>query len=326
MAELGLIIPGLTGVAGTALSPRVRAWLARARALPALPGGLDAVLAGCAAPALDARAVPAAAPLKALGDGVAAADAGAGELRELALVEPVSLAVHTDHVTVAGAPAPPLAPDDAAALADALGTLWAEDGLEIEVAAPSRWYLCGPGVAAMAAGIAPVVECLGARFDQALLPSQAHIRLRRLLTEAQMLFHAHAVNARREAAGQPPIDGVWLSGGGRQVGSLTCEAQLFAAAPLAMGLMRLAGRAVQPAPQDFAALLEDWPADTHTCWVLLPPADEAALERLEHDWLRPAWRALARGRLAGLAWRDETGRGGRMGRRDRLRWWVRRWP
>lgn len=326
MAELGLIIPGVTGVAGEALSPRVRAWLARARTLPALSRGLDAVLAGCAAPAPDLREVPAAAPLKALGDGVAAADAGAGELTELALLEPVSLAVHTDHVTVAGSPAPPLAPDDAAALADALGTLWAEDGLEIEVAAPSRWYLSGRGVADMAAGIAPVVECLGVRFDQALLPSQDHRRLRRLLTEAQMLFHVHSVNAGREAAGQPLIDGVWLSGGGRSGGALNCEAQLFAAAPLAMGLMRLAGRPVQPAPRDFASLLEHWPADTHTCWVLLPAADEAALDRLEHDWLRPAWRALGRGRLAGLAWRDETGRGGRMSRRDRLRWWVRRWP
>lgn len=320
-----MIIPGLTRAASepSGLPRRLRAWLARGQPLPVVPGGIDAVVQACAQlPPSGPDRLPAA-PLMALGEQILSVAEPGSASTEVALAEPVSLAVHTDHVTVAGMPVPVLGGDEAAALADALGTLWAAEGLAVEVATPGRWYLSGPGAAAMAAGIAPVNECLDVRFDQALLPSQDSRRLRRLLTEAQMLFHAHPVNERREAAGQARIDGLWLSGGGRCPPPTSCRAQLLATAPQARGLMRLAGRPMLSPPEDFAALAAAWPADASACWVVLSGQDEPGFPDLERDWLRPAWQALARGRLAGLAWRDETGLGGRLGRADRLRLWAR---
>lgn len=325
MAEFGLIIPGLTRAAaeGSGVPRRLRAWLARSRPLPRVSGGIDAVLQACAqgTPQADDR-LPVA-PLMALGDRVQRLEGAQWRGCEVALAEPVSLAVHTDHVTVAGPPAPVLTAEEAGALAAALGTLWAADGLAVEVAAPDRWYLFGAGAAAMAAGISPVSECLDVRFDQALLSSQDSRRLRRLLTEAQMLFHAHPVNAQREGAGQGRVDGLWLSGGGHCPPPTPCRAQLLATAPQARGLMRLAGRPPLPPPADFAALSAAWPAGESDCWVALSGQADDRFADLERAWLRPAWQALARGRLAGLSWRDETGRGGRLSRADRLRLWAR---
>lgn len=331
MAGLGLIITGLEHTPRDAwqAAPRLRALVQRARALPACPAGRTAAIhaASGARLGLDALAFG---PVSARGEGD-----GDGVLQKLslnaaiALAEPVSLEVHTDHVTLAGPVAPPLMSEEAAALVAALDELWSQEGMSLALADSGRWYLAGMEVASLAAGLADAADWRGMRLDEALARAPDRRRLGRLLTEAQMLCHQHAVNQHREAQGYMRIDGLWLSGAGVRPQAAGCSARLLADEPYARGLMRLDGHIAEGLPGDFAAALSQArDNDLRETWLCLPDVNDApdALAALEHGWVAPAWRALAGGRLATLSWRDGLGRGGRLDRLGRLRVWARRWP
>ena len=63
-----------------------------------------------------------------------------------------------------------------------------------------------------------------------------------LLTEIQMLLHAHPVNEAREARGEPAVNSLWLWGAGRAAGRGAGPlASVAADDPSALGLARLAG-------------------------------------------------------------------------------------
>lgn len=77
---------------------------------------------------------------------------------------------------------------------------------------PDCWYLQCEAVASMS------TTSLGAavgRDVRTLLPQGRNSpRWHRILTEIQMLLHAHPLNDAREARGQLPVNSVWLWGGG----------------------------------------------------------------------------------------------------------------
>jgi len=326
---LGLIITGLEHAPDDAwrVAPRLRALVQRARALPACPAGRTAAIhaASGARVAMDGLAFG---PVSALGegDGNDALQALAHDAA-IALAEPIALAVHTDHVTLAGPAQPPLAHADAAALVDGLNALWSDEGLILKLVASGCWYLAGPAAVALAGGLADAARWQDMRLDEALAASADRRGLARLLTEAQMLFHDHPVNQRREAQGQARIDGLWLSGAGIRPSAPGCTTRLLADEPYARGLMRLDGQLAEGLPEDFAAALSRArDGDARDTWLCLPGIDASpdALAALERDWVAPAWRALAGGRLAALSWRDAQGRGGRLDRLGRLRVWARR--
>lgn len=330
MTEFGLIIPTLSGLPRTALAatPRLRALLQRSRPLPMIRPGLQAVMhAASGAPvALEELA---AGPVSALGDGLVVTG-------QCALAEPLALQVHTDHVTLAGLPQPQVSVLEADALVAALNDLLGEDGLRCERVSGTRWYLHGAGMAALAGGLCPVAGLAGIRLDEAMDAAPEARRLRALLTEVQMLFYQHPVNEQREAQGLARIDGLWLSGGGAAPARIEGGAMVFSHEPFARGLMQLAGYPPGEQPQCFETAMQMCSAATgnaaRAVWVDLAPgvpalpASAEASALLERDWLRPAWRALARGEIAALCWRDHQGRGGRLTRPDRLRVWARRLP
>lgn len=333
MAGLGLIIPGLAHVPRDAwrAAPRLRALLQRARPLPACPPGRTAAIhaASGAGVALDALAFgPVCAQGEGDGDGAVPAlalDAA------MALAEPVSLAVHTDHVRFAGPLQPSLTHEEAAALVGAVNALWSDEGLSLALAHSGYWYLAGADVVALAGGLGDAMHWQGMRLDEALAVATDRRRLARLLTETQMLFHEHPVNQSREAQGWMRIDGLWLSGAGVRPPAPGCRARLLADEPYARGLMRLDGQPAARLPGDFAAALSqvlDAALDNgrRETWLCLSDIGDSAdaLAALEHDWIAPAWRALAGGRLGMLSWRDTLGRGGRLDRLGRLRVWARR--
>jgi len=142
--------------------------------------------------------------------------------------------------------------------------------------------------------------------------------LRRLMTEIQMWLHARRV---ADAA----FNALWLWGGGGTWPE-PADGELPVAAspePLVRGLWRLwSGQCIEP-PANFAAAsrlparallatlsLEDWRAQ----------GEGRPLERLDREWLAPAWRALQRGRLATLTL-NLNGELTRVTRAQRWRFW-----
>jgi hypothetical protein len=99
-----------------------------------------------------------------------------------------------------------------AALAATIAAHVRGDNMVLHTPASGRWYLhCDTAPAISTTALDDVVG----RDVQPYLPKGADaLRWHRLLTEIQMLLHAHPVNDAREAAGRLPVNSVWLWGGG----------------------------------------------------------------------------------------------------------------
>jgi hypothetical protein len=234
--------------------------------------------------------------------------------------DPVHLEFARDHLLLRPLPTPPTANEVQALLASANG-LTLDHALSF-VPCADRWFLRAPSHWDLRA------EPLAAAIDRPLqfvMPEGDAAPLwNRLLTEVQMTWHAHPLNAAREARGEPTINSVWLHGGGRwealppsRYSAVLADAAEWRGAASAAGA--IAGD-VHEAPRDGALLV----------WSdLLAP-------RLLHDW--DAWTVAAVGlsaRLADLARTaalDLVLTGGQVVRRwrvrsaDRLRFWRGRTP
>jgi hypothetical protein len=135
--------------------------------------------------------------------------------------------------------------------------------------------------------------------------------LRQLLNEAQMVLFAHPLNQRREDAGRPPINGLWLWGGGCLPARRESDLDgVWSINPLAKGLARAAGVPTHPVPVDAATLLEHAASATYHLVVLEDllgavhyenAADyRTALHELEKRWFSPLLAALKAGRIRRL--------------------------
>ncbi|HEX7116236.1 MAG TPA: hypothetical protein VF193_14000 [Steroidobacter sp.] len=118
-------------------------------------------------------------------------------------------------------------------------------------------------------------------------------RLRRLMTELQMILHEHPVNTSRARRGLPEINAIWLHG----VGSLSelperALPDAFGDELYLRGLYAVHGGEVQALPGDAAGLLAAMRKET------IAVLDTEHLDELERHWLAPLRRALGRGALA----------------------------
>ncbi|MCL2523864.1 MAG: hypothetical protein FWF20_03815 [Betaproteobacteria bacterium] len=244
---------------------------------------------------------PAFAALRLLGEKTGAAAADGHWL----CADPVHLRFHHERIILADGGAFALTEDEAKAFAAALNGEFADIG-EFHVAAARRWYLrLHPTAPAGACRhvAAPLSAVAGRRVDNA--PNEGDPTLIRWLSEAQIFLHGHPLNARREAAGQPAINSLWLWGGGRLTRP---EHSPFTAVwsndPLAIGLARATGAPTQPLPENFAALARQTPPGGHALVVLDSLLTPAIYEDGE-TW-RQAWRALETDWFAPL--RQQLGR------------------
>jgi hypothetical protein len=181
------------------------------------------------------------------------------------------------------APALGLAREEAQALAAAFNVAFAGDGVRLQVATPSRWYLWqeGDGVPWRGFDAPPLL------LDPAQRPAPPEPALRKLLSEAEMLFFAHPVNAARREQGLPLVAGLHPWGGGRL--DLPAAAADSTAAPVAgepylHGLSRL-GLLSQ----------RDGARDEAPAWPLAPEAFQAdALESIDREVIEPLLARLRR--------------------------------
>ncbi|MEW6708004.1 MAG: hypothetical protein AB1430_24420 [Pseudomonadota bacterium] len=139
-------------------------------------------------------------------DGVDTADLAWG------LLTPVHWDVGSDQVRLTDPAALALTEADSHVFFETVKPLFESEGAALLYRAPLRWYVAHESLADLPC--ASLDRAVGRNVD-AWLPKGPQARLmRRLQNEAQMLLHAHALNAERESRGQLPVNSVWLSGCG----------------------------------------------------------------------------------------------------------------
>jgi len=288
--------------------PALETLLARSRRTRRAAQSLEATLA-------DVFGQPPGAPYAAfrlLGEGHSTADttadAGAGYWL---CCDPVHLRFHQEQLILADSANFGITEGEAQALAGELNRELADFG-RFHVAAPERWYLALADSSLAAALDTPPLSAVAGRRIDRLLPATASARrLRALHNEAQMLLHAHPLNAQREDDGRLAINSLWLWGGGALPARLESDFDgVWSSNPLALGLAHAAGVPTHRLPVDAATLFEHAAPDTSQLVVvedLLAPvhyqhgeAYRNALAGLEARWFAPLRAALSGGQIAQL--------------------------
>lgn len=131
---------------------------------------------------------------------------------QLWFCEPVHFAFARDHLLVVSLADAPLDPSEAQALAADADEAARECGAVLRLLDATHWFLqVDPS---WQLDTVPLAAAIG-RSAHDVLPTGAEAaRWRKLLTEIQMRWHVHPVNAAREARGAPTVNALWLYGGG----------------------------------------------------------------------------------------------------------------
>jgi hypothetical protein len=194
-----------------------------------------------------------------------------------------------------------ITPTEAAALAGAFNETFAGDGLCLEIAAHERWYLVA-GDAEPGRRDWRGFEQPAAQLPPGERPAPPEPGLRRLLSEVELLFHAHPVNEARRARGMAAIAGLHPWGGGKMPARQPLPVTTYPAGeePYLAGLRRLGALPATDATESVrcsgAAARKGgvaWP-------VPIESMAAVSLERIEADWAVPLLAELRRGRLDGL--------------------------
>jgi hypothetical protein len=192
--ELTLVVPGLLAAAPERL--------ARERALSRIAGACEPLVVDDLDFALlrTLDLVVPVAPLAALGAGMDPAG------RYVIRADPVTMRVTHDDVRIA-ARVDDLSAREAETLVTLLDAHFAVEGLSFLAPRRDAWFAASH--AAHEIATTPLDAAVGQRLRPCLPTGADATRWRRWLTEAQMLLHGHALAAR-----DPPVNGLWFSGGG----------------------------------------------------------------------------------------------------------------
>ena len=159
-----------------------------------------------------------------------------------------------------------LTDEHARPLFDALAPYCAEDGITLRYESATRWHASGEVLRGIACAS---LDRVGGRSVEAWMtdstanPAGGKL-LKRLQSEAQMLFYTHPAHDAREEQRLHPVNGFWLSGAGAIDHPLTLQA-----AP------------AMPDPLRSAALQADW-ARWKDAWTALDNSDiQDLLERAQ---------------------------------------------
>ncbi|GAB2582722.1 phosphoglycerate mutase [Dyella jejuensis] len=169
--------------------------------------------------------------------------------------------------------------DEALALAQPLKPVFGDAGMTLEVSSPDRWHLRLPSPSPLPDFSAPE-QALGEDLFEHLPQGPDGRRWRVLLNEVQVLLHQHPVNAERRARGLPPVNSLWLWGGGTLPQQVTTKlAGVLGDDPLLLALAHRAGipaqsrneTAVRAARAGWLVDLQDQPMDAIlvTWWPML---------------------------------------------------------
>ena len=192
-----------------------------------------------------------------------------------------------------------LAPSEVDALARSLSEFFAPDGFSFVAAGASRWYVqCN---APQRIATTPLWRAIGGSMLPQLPTGTDAPAWRARLNEAQMLLHAHPVNAAREENGLLPVASVWWWDGG------SWPALGPAAIDAVIGGPRWVGAACKANRIDFQPARAEPPPDfqtspRRTLFILDDAWEQSALTpdallRWDEEWFGPLRSALDAGQL-----------------------------
>lgn len=204
--------------------------------------------------------------------------------------------------------------DEAETLAAALRPLFGDAGAPLSIDTPSMWCLHVLHGAPLAEFHGPA-GALGADLVECLPEGNDGRAWRRLFNEAQVVLHAHPVNAARVAAGKRPVNALWFWGAGALPPSVETGLRVVASVDdVVRGLAKMGGAVrVEPLPdaletaQRSGMALLDLDIAGHT--------DGAA------DWLMHFQRWLSERRFDAIAVTFADGERFRVRHAHRLRFW-----
>lgn len=171
-----------------------------------------------------------------------------------------------------------LAREESAAFAQALQPLFDEAGWRFDGSHPERWYLQPPAEHPVLGGAAPE-QVLGAFVDAGLAMGDAGRATRQWLNAAQMVLHAHPLQAQRRGRGLAEVNSVWLHGDGVAPAQLRSPSTLVCSRdPLLLGCADAAGVRVAELP---VATEREWLLDARDALASAPALQEVLA------WRRP---------------------------------------
>lgn len=220
---------------------------------------------------------------------------------------PVHLEARRNALVLTDPAALNITPDESDAFAATLAAHLREENITLHEPRPGHWFLrCDTAPAMTTTNLGAVI---GNDVRTFLPRGPGSARWHRILTEIQMLLHAHPLNDARETRGRLPVNSVWLWGGGTPPESVpTTFGTVWSNDPVVNALAHHAGCHMEPAPTRFnAATLTGSPhflsfellearmrqGDAHG-W-------SNAVAALERDWFSPLRDALQSGILNALS-------------------------
>jgi hypothetical protein len=251
-------------------------------------------------------------------------------------VDPAHLLQQRDLLVLAPPPAIRVLGDEAAAIC---ATLNAHFGAELEIRPATAEAWCARGAVPESLPTAVPLEAAGRAGPSIASGSKAE-RWHALQNEAQMLLHAHPVNAAREARGERALNSLWFWGAGTLPLEAECRWRTVSSRdPVARGLAIAARSQARHLPAGAAAWLAAAPEDGRhlVCLDELRIAHAledgegwiAALRRIESDWIAPLLAALRADRIGMITLHVPDGpqaRSRELIRGDLRRFWRRPKP
>lgn len=223
--------------------------------------------------------------------------------------DPVELRLERNRLVMAGGVSD-LDADESRDLVAALNKHFARDGITLLAPFPQRWYLRtdrAPGIVT-----APLALAANHDIDRHLPQGNAALDWHRVINEAQMVLHEHAVNEAREARGAATVNSVWLWGGGTSpvVGRPSYQT-VWSNDVLTRSLAAAAGIARRPLPDHGAAWLAAATAGGGNHLLVFDRLQDALraggiaawreqLAMFERDWMTPLLPALRKGKISVL--------------------------
>lgn len=218
--------------------------------------------------------------------------------------DPVFLRADARELVLAGTP-PRIASEEAQAITESLNRHFKADGLVFLAPRPERWYLRPSAPPAIATRTPD--ETAGRHVDAYLPDGPDGLRWHAWINEIQMLLHAHPANQAREDRGEPPINSVWIWGGGVLPARVASPfARVYSDDPTSTGLALASTRECLPLPSSAAECLSAIPQGEQLAVLdqLREPARRGdgaawreAVEALDEAWFAPLAAALRDKRL-----------------------------
>jgi hypothetical protein len=214
---------------------------------------------------------------------------------------------------------------EARSLVEAMNRYLSEDGCEVELAGPDRWYLLSGNE--IGREIPTLREMRGRPAGPVLTDSRVTGRWRRLMSELQIVLYQQPINAQRERRGELPVNGVWIHQG-RPVAALG-----YAVARVVSGSSTAQAVCRELALDCVGELGEPALPVTGGDLLIFDESLESATENpglrlqwMEKNWFRTVYSWLRLGRISEIVIDPADGRRFVIRRNFLNRFWKRRKP